>query len=58
MVATVAADNTVAIVAIVVTGMVGVVAPIITSIASGRRLTRELDAAGTRQHDALAAEQE
>lgn len=53
-----ASSNTVAIVAIIVTGIVGVVAPIITSIASGRRLTRELNAGETRQEDALKAEQQ
>jgi hypothetical protein len=51
-------DNTVAIIAIIVTGIVGVVAPIITIIASGKRLTRELDASETRQKDALTAEQD
>jgi hypothetical protein len=53
-----ATDNAVPIVAIVVTGIVGVVAPFITSIASGRRLTRELIENEKRQTEALKAEQE
>lgn len=53
-----ASSNTVAIIAIIVTGIVGVVAPFITSIASGKRLERELKASDRRQATALAAEQE
>ena len=51
-----ASSATVAIVAIVVSGMVGVAAPIIANIASSKRLARELDASKTRQGHALDAE--
>jgi hypothetical protein len=53
-----AADNTIPIVAIIVTGIVGVVAPVVTNIASGKRLTRELKENESRQTEALKAEQE
>ncbi len=56
MIVAAAADNTVAIIAVIVAGVAGVTAPIITSVASGRRLTRELRASEARQKDALGAE--
>jgi hypothetical protein len=51
-------DNTVAVIAVVVSGVVGFLAPLIISVASGRRSARELAAAEDRQHAALAADRE
>ena len=51
-----ASSTTVAIVAIAVSGAVGVVAPIITSFAAGKRLRRELAASERRQKEALDAQ--
>lgn len=51
-------DNTVAVVAVVVTGAVGFLAPLIISVASSRRSARELAAAEARQDAALAADRE
>lgn len=51
-------NNNVALVAIVVSGVVGVAAPLIISLASGRRSARELAAAEARQLAMVAADRE
>jgi hypothetical protein len=51
-------DNTIAVIAVVVSGVVGVVAPLIISVASGRRSARELSAATLQQHAAVTADRE
>ena len=51
-------DNTVAIAAVIVAGVVGFGGPFITAIAANRRSKSELKAAGDRQTEALAQERD